>query len=111
MLLLLISIFIKLCLFIYRDLGWSDWIHYPYKYRANFCKGDCGLGILIPESNYETWMQKSIQEVYKPCCTPRRMSDLNIMYRDSDGTIQQRVFRDMTVEECGCGWRSGKDPN
>ena len=88
--------------FYWRDLGWGDWIISPAKYRANFCRGECGLGLMLPESPYADVMQKSDKRVYSPCCSPRKMSDINIFYRDSDNNYHQKIFEDMTVEECGC---------
>ena len=42
-----------------RDLGWGNWIISPSKLRANFCKGDCDLGVVAPEYVYNDMMQKS----------------------------------------------------
>ena len=87
-----------------RDLGWGNWIISPSKLRANFCKGDCDLGVVAPEYVYNDMMQKSNKN-YKPCCTPRKMSGLYIMYRESERSIKKKFLDNMTVEECGCGPR------
>ena len=87
-----------------RDLGWGHWIIHPSKMRLNFCKGDCGLGVVAPEYLYNDVMQKSNKN-YRPCCTPRRTNPVEIYYRESEGSFKTKRLDNMTVEECGCGSR------
>ena len=76
----------------------------PSQIRANYCKGECDLGVMAPESRYTDLIQKTDKD-YSPCCTPRKMSGINIMYRKSNTNIIEEYLDNMTVEECGCGYR------
>ena len=96
--------FVSIINFLFRDLGWGHWVISPSKMRINSCKGACDLGVVAPEHLYNDIMQKSNKN-FRPCCTPRKMSPVNIYYRESEGSFKIKSLENMTVEQCGCGSR------
>jgi len=47
-----------------RELGWK-WIIHPPKYEANYCAGDCSLGVMMPSNPYTHLLQQVIMPIHK----------------------------------------------
>ena len=81
-----------------KEYGWTFIIH-PSKYEANFCAGDCSLGVIMPTNTYGHLIQQSN---FSPCCTPQKMSGINLLYMDEDHNVILGKLPKMKVERCGC---------
>uniref|UniRef100_A0A146LIR5 Inhibin beta B chain n=3 Tax=Lygus hesperus TaxID=30085 RepID=A0A146LIR5_LYGHE len=93
----------------FKDIGWDDWVIQPTDYNAYFCKGTCANAatISLSKAPYHTIMRKYNLISHRhldviPCCTPARLSPLQVIYKDQNNTIFQRIIQDLTVESCGC---------
>ena len=68
----------------FDEFGW-DWVLFPRDYDANFCSGDCSLGV-VSEYPHTTLMQLNpdtgLHSSTGPCCAPRKMSAINMLYLD-----------------------------
>ena len=78
-----------------------DWkfIVYPTKYEANMCSGDCSLGKMVPENPYSHLLQQSN---VSPCCTPKKMKGINMLYMDENKNVLLGKLPNMRVEKCAC---------
>ncbi|CAM1305647.1 INHBB (predicted) [Pycnogonum litorale] len=93
----------------FKQLKWNDWIIYPRGYYANYCMGSCSQKGLSPDSyiNYHSFVMEEyrIHNPYasiKPCCAPRKLSPISLIYFDKEYNIIKTDLRDMSVDECGC---------
>ena len=87
----------------FSKFGW-DWIIAPRKYVANYCAGKCGF---VYKTTYRVShiVQQSIprnQENAGPCCAPRQLEPLRLVYFDDNGQIIWGHLAGMIVRECGC---------
>lgn len=91
----------------YRDFGW-EWVIHPPKYRANYCNGDCGLGVMMPTSPHAHLIQQQQTsrnnnvKVRSPCCTPTKMSGISMLYLDPNKNVILGKLPRMKVDKCGC---------
>jgi len=88
----------------FDEFGW-DWVLFPRDYDANFCSGDCSLGV-VSEYPHTTLMQLNpdtgLHSSTGPCCAPRKMSAINMLYLDQDSNVILGKLPSMRVERCGC---------
>jgi len=84
----------------FSEYGW-DWVLYPRTYEANFCNGDCSLGV-VPESTHTHLMQMNLQSVARPCCSARRLTEISMLYFDEENNVVMGTLPGMKVEKCGC---------
>ena len=80
----------------FHEFGW-DWVLSPRTYEANFCSGDCSLG--LPDTNHGTLTQ---QHIPGPCCSAKKKSEINIQYLDPERNVIFGKLPDMKIERCGC---------
>jgi hypothetical protein len=81
-----------------KEFGWK-WIIYPAKYEANFCSGDCSLGVMMPSNPWAHLLQ---QANGSPCCAPQKMSGINMLYMDENRNVILGKLPNMKVDRCGC---------
>lgn len=93
----------------FEHLKWDDWIISPRGYYANYCMGSCSHKGLSLDSfmNYHSYVLEEyrIHNPYasiKPCCAPRKLSPISLIYLDKDYNLIKTDLRDMSVDECGC---------
>jgi len=86
----------------FDEFGW-EWVLFPRNYDANFCSGDCSLGV-VSEYPHTTLMQmgSGLHSSAGPCCAPRKMSSINMLYLDQDSNVILGKLPSMKVERCGC---------
>lgn len=82
----------------FEKFGW-DFIIAPKKYEANYCSGECSL-VFAQRYPHTALVQISTKE--GPCCAPRKMSAIEMLYFDSDFNVVYGVLPGMRVERCGC---------
>lgn len=90
-----------------QALGWTERIILPNVFHLSFCSGSCEV-----PSNQVTFHSNILMkmiEIYKEkapkaklCCVPKEFKSYSIMYLDDDGTLQNKVIRDMEVKSCIC---------
>ncbi|XP_013388584.1 growth/differentiation factor 8 [Lingula anatina] len=93
----------------FEAIGWTDWILQPSGYYANYCKGSCE-GSTLPRSHHTTVIQTAAllerdvakREELTPCCNPKKMSHISLLYYDNDGRMYKQNMPDMVVESCAC---------
>ena len=77
-----------------------DWILFPRSYDARFCSGDCRLG--VPSDPMSQLMQMPGSFLGGPCCAPRKMSPIDMIYLDKDANVIMGKLHNMKVTRCGC---------
>ena len=82
----------------FNEFGW-DWVLFPRTYEANFCSGDCSLGVV---SDYPHTHLINLHSAAGPCCAPRKMSSISMLYLDEDKNVIMGKLPSMKVERCGC---------
>ncbi|XP_066906609.1 inhibin beta E chain [Halyomorpha halys] len=93
----------------FSDIGWGNWIIQPKGYEAYYCKGTClnAASISLSGSAYYSVLKKLLltkgpaMEI-TPCCTPTKLSSVQLIYMDPNGTFIQKTIPDLIVEACGC---------
>ena len=83
----------------FESFGW-DWVIAPKKYDANYCSGECPFVFLqqYPHTHLMTLANPSIG----PCCAPRKLSSISMLYFDSNLNIIYGLLPGMVVDRCGC---------
>ena len=82
-----------------KEFDWK-FVIYPPKYEASMCSGDCSIGKMSPENNYHHVMQQANN--LSPCCTPKKMKSINMLYMDDNKNVLMGKLPNMKVEKCGC---------
>lgn len=82
----------------FRKFGWN-WIIAPDRYEAYYCSGACAVGFL-PKHPHSYVFQLSSS--FSPCCSPRKLSSLSLLYFDDDKQVIHSVIPNMAVEKCSC---------
>lgn len=92
----------------FRDLGWQDWIIAPEGYAAYYCEGECAF----PLNSYMNATNHAIvqtlvhfinpETVPKPCCVPKELQGISVLYFDDSSNVILKKYRNMVVGSCGC---------
>ncbi|KAG8035702.1 hypothetical protein G9C98_001130 [Cotesia typhae] len=85
----------------FEKFGW-DWIIAPKKYDANYCSGDCPMAFLPAYPNTHIVSLAEPPNNTGPCCAPRRLSEITMLYFDNEYQIVFSRLPGMVVERCGC---------
>lgn len=91
-----------------REVGWGKTVISPISYQANYCQGSCTFPLSQAEnpSNHATVMsilkRKQGTDLPEPCCVPRKMDSLTLLFFDSDGSVVLKTYPQMSVKSCGC---------
>ncbi|XP_063788815.1 growth/differentiation factor 8-like [Pseudophryne corroboree] len=85
----------------FEAFGW-DWVIAPKKYKANYCSGECGLEFLQKFPHTHVINQASSKGPAGPCCSPAKMSSINMLYFNDDAEVIQGKIPGMVVDRCGC---------
>ncbi|XP_069839621.1 growth/differentiation factor 8-like [Dendropsophus ebraccatus] len=81
--------------------GW-DWVIAPKKYKANYCSGECGLEFLQKYPHSHVVNQANQNRPAGPCCSPIKLSSINMLYFNEDAEVIQGKIPGMVVDRCGC---------
>ena len=85
----------------FEEFGW-DWVIAPKKYEANFCSGDCP-NVFLPKHPHTHIVQLANPKGSTgPCCAPRKLSSISMLYFDDQSNIIYGLLPGMVVELCGC---------
>ncbi|XP_018425733.1 PREDICTED: growth/differentiation factor 8-like [Nanorana parkeri] len=85
----------------FEAFGW-DWVIAPKKYKANLCSGECGIEYLQKYPHSHVVNQANPKGPTGPCCSPAKMSSINILYFNDDAEVIQGKIPAMVVDRCGC---------
>jgi len=83
------------------EFGW-DWIIAPKKYEANYCSGECPYVFLQKYPHTHIVQQANPTGTAGPCCAPRKMSPISMLYFDNEFNIIYGLLPGMVVDRCGC---------
>jgi len=95
----------------FESFGW-DFVIVPRRYSAYYCAGDC------PFLYYQQFVHSHVVHQQRtasgsgatavsaagggPCCSPRRVSAISMLYYDDYMNIVYGHLPGMVVEQCGC---------
>lgn len=85
----------------FEDFGW-DWIIAPKRYKANYCSGECEYMHLQKYPHTHLVNKANPRGTAGPCCTPTKMSPINMLYFNRKEQIIYGKIPDMVVDRCGC---------
>lgn len=89
----------------FEAFGW-DWIIAPKRYKANYCSGECEFVFLQKYPHTHLVHQANPRGSAGPCCTPTKMSPINMLYFNGKEQIIYGKIPAMVVDRCGCSWDS-----
>lgn len=85
----------------FEEFGW-DWIIAPKRYRANYCSGECEFLHLQQYPHAHLVNKANPRGTAGPCCTPTKMSPINMLYFNRKEQIIYGKIHSMVVDHCGC---------
>lgn len=85
----------------FEAFGW-DWIIAPKRYKANYCSGECEFVFLQKYPHTHLVHQANPRGSAGPCCTPTKMSPINMLYFNDKEQIIYGKIPAMVVDRCGC---------
>uniref|UniRef100_H3DE46 Growth/differentiation factor 8 n=1 Tax=Tetraodon nigroviridis TaxID=99883 RepID=H3DE46_TETNG len=85
----------------FEDFGW-DWIIAPKRYKANYCSGECEYMHLQKYPHTHLVNKANPRGTAGPCCTPTKMSPINMLYFNQEEQIIYGKIPSMVVDRCGC---------
>ncbi|XP_066544019.1 growth/differentiation factor 8 [Amia ocellicauda] len=85
----------------FEDFGW-DWIIAPKRYKANYCSGECEYMHLQKHPHHHLVNKANPRGSAGPCCTPTKMSPINMLYFNRKEQIIYGKIPSMVVDRCGC---------
>ncbi|XP_064455964.1 growth/differentiation factor 8-like [Ornithodoros turicata] len=85
----------------FEQFGW-DWIIAPKRYEANYCSGECPYVFLQKYPHTHLIQQVNLSGSAGPCCAPRKISAISMLYFDDNHNIIYGVLPGMIVDRCGC---------
>ncbi|XP_068103007.1 growth/differentiation factor 8 [Hyperolius riggenbachi] len=85
----------------FEAFGW-DWIIAPKRYKANYCSGECGIVFMQKYPHTHLVQQANPRGSAGPCCTPTKMSPINMLYFNENEQIIYGKIPAMVVDRCGC---------
>lgn len=92
----------------FKDLSWSDWIIAPEGYAAYVCRGHCNFPIpshLSPTNHAILQNLMHLMDghtIPKPCCAPKELSPIMVLYFDDDSNVVMKKYKNMVVKKCSC---------
>ncbi|XP_008327219.1 growth/differentiation factor 8 [Cynoglossus semilaevis] len=85
----------------FEAFGW-DWIIAPKRYKANYCSGECEYMHLQKYPHTHLVNKANPRGSAGPCCTPTKMSPINMLYFNHQEHIIYGKIPAMVVDRCGC---------
>ena len=86
----------------FEAFGW-DWVIVPKRYSAYYCSGEC------PFSFYQKFPHTHLFQLSSgegtgggPCCSPKKVSQMSMLYYDENMNIVYGRLPGMVVDKCGC---------
>ena len=76
----------------FEAFGW-DWIIAPKRYKANYCSGECEFLFLQKYPHTHLVHQANPKGSAGPCCTPTKMSPINMLYFNGKEQIIYEIVK------------------
>lgn len=96
----------------FAKMNWGRWILTPKGFHANYCAGSCsaspGNNVTITnhayiKGLYMSYLHESEVEGIPPTvCVPVRLSPINLLYHNGNGSIIIRHMAEMVADSCAC---------
>jgi hypothetical protein len=92
----------------FSHFGWGRYILFPTSYNAKVCKGICGPKVaeakaVTNHAMMQSFLRQSVRRnVPLPCCVPKVLDPLHILYKEDNDRIIVKRHKDMVARECGC---------
>ncbi|NWR94787.1 GDF11 factor, partial [Furnarius figulus] len=83
----------------FEAFGW-DWIIAPKRYKANYCSGQCEYMFMQKYPHTHLVQQANPRGSAGPCCTPTKMSPINMLYFNDKQQIIYGKIPGMVVDRC-----------
>ncbi len=86
----------------------QDWIIAPEGYAAYVCRGHCNFPIpshLSPTNHAILQNLMHLMDghtIPKPCCAPKELSPIMVLYFDDDSNVVMKKYKNMVVKKCSC---------
>ncbi|KAJ8984020.1 hypothetical protein NQ317_012243 [Molorchus minor] len=84
----------------FEEIGF-DFIIAPKRYDAHMCAGECPFVTLQKYAHTHLIMMSSPNSA-QPCCAPRKMSAISMLYFDEQLNVVYGSLPGMVVDRCGC---------
>ncbi|KFQ50925.1 Growth/differentiation factor 11, partial [Nestor notabilis] len=81
----------------FEAFGW-DWIIAPKRYKANYCSGQCEYMFMQKYPHTHLVQQANPRGSAGPCCTPTKMSPINMLYFNDKQQIIYGKIPGMVVD-------------
>lgn len=85
----------------FEAFGW-DWIIVPKRYSAFYCSGECPFLYYQQNAHGHMVQQAKPEGSGMPCCAPKRVSSISMLYYDDNMNIVYGRLPGMVVDRCGC---------
>lgn len=95
----------------FTTLGWDEWVVSPKGYNAYNCQGRCPypLSLSSEPTNHAivlslVFNSKTFRNLEGPCCVPKQLKSLTMLYYDSKFRVVLKPFHRMSAVTCACQW-------
>ncbi|CAH1118305.1 unnamed protein product [Phaedon cochleariae] len=78
-----------------------DFIIAPKRYNAYMCAGECSY-VTLQKYAHTHLKQIAMPGGLPPCCTPRKVGSISMLYYDDELNVLLGSLPGMVVERCGC---------
>jgi hypothetical protein len=79
-----------------------DWVIVPKRYSAFYCSGECPYLFVQQHGHSHINQQLRPSGSGGPCCSPRKLSAISMLYYDEHMNIVLGRLPNMVVDRCGC---------
>lgn len=92
----------------FADLGWSDYVHLPLFYEANFCAGSCSWPLTRSDNTTKHSFIQGVANfgnpeiIPPPCCVPKDLDPLRVSVQEADSVIVVKIWEGMIAKSCAC---------
>ncbi|KAK5638903.1 hypothetical protein RI129_013198 [Pyrocoelia pectoralis] len=84
----------------FYELG-MEFVIAPKSYEANYCAGECPP-VTLQDYPHTHLLRMASPNSVAPCCTPRKVSAISMLYYDNFDNVIYGSLSGMVVDRCGC---------
>nr|XP_022901997.1 growth/differentiation factor 8 [Onthophagus taurus] len=84
----------------FETFGWN-FIIAPKRYDAYYCSGECSY-LTLQKNPHTHLATMAAPHVATPCCAPRKLSPITMLYFDENSNVVYGSLPGMVVDRCGC---------
>ena len=98
----------------FTKMKWDRWVLTPKGYNANYCSGSCTGPTISGNSTITNHAyiknlylshvtnSRDMQAVPRALCVPIKLSPMNLLFHNGNGTIIIRHMAEMVADACAC---------